>query len=132
MVQPQEQHITLLGLVDTTYSFSVKAIDTVGNVSTASLALTVTTLKSSDKIGNDFSTAYILQVGNQVSDAIDYSGDVDFFKFTPTYSGTYTMATSGSTDTYGYLYDASLSQLAYNDDSNGTTNFSISYSLTAN
>lgn len=84
-----------------------------------------------DDYGNTMSSATLIQVGSSYSGNINYGGDVDFFKFTPTVSGNYVIASSGSTDTYGYLYNSSGTQLAYNDDSNGTLNFTIAYNLTA-
>ncbi|MBC2581761.1 S8 family serine peptidase [Clostridium sp. DJ247] len=85
-----------------------------------------------DSVGNDFNSATVIQAGSNISAAIEYAGDFDFFKFTPTVSGSYTICTTGTTDTYGYLYDVNQNQLAYNDDSNGTTNFTIRYALIAN
>ncbi len=54
------------------------------------------------------------------------------YKFTPSTSGTYYFYSTGSYDTYGYLYDANGSQLTYNDDAGAGSNFLISYSCTAN
>ena len=87
--------------------------------------------QQSDDYGNTFNSATNIQVGTSYSGNINYAGDVDFFKFTPTVSGTYVVASSGSTDTYGYLYNSSGTELASNDDSNGSLNFSIPYNLTA-
>ncbi|MCD7796784.1 MAG: hypothetical protein LUG95_04000, partial [Clostridiales bacterium] len=38
---------------------------------------------------------------------------------------------TGSVDTYGYVYDGSLTQLTYNDNGGSGTNFSITYSFEA-
>ncbi|MCX8129652.1 MAG: DUF4855 domain-containing protein [Clostridia bacterium] len=89
---------------------------------------------SGDDYGNDFSSAYSLSVSagttTSRSGSIESTGDADFFKFTAPSSGTYTIYSTGSTDTYGHLYNSSQSELASNDD-NSASNFLISYSLTA-
>ena len=55
-----------------------------------------------------------------------------YYVFTPATTGAYTFKSSGNTgDPYGWLYDTNMNQLAYSDDSNGTSNFTITYSLTA-
>ena len=58
------------------------------------------------------------------------AGDYDYFRVDVTSSGTLTVYTTGSTDTYGYLKNSDCTDLAYNDDS-GDINFSISQSVTA-
>ena len=52
-------------------------------------------------------------------------------KFVPSTSGTYLFYSTGSSDTYGILYNSSGSQLTSNDDSGDGNNFLISYSLTS-
>ncbi|MBQ9618462.1 MAG: hypothetical protein IJR48_08870, partial [Oscillibacter sp.] len=60
------------------------------------------------------------------------AGQIAYLKFTPSVSGTYDFESTGSVDTYGYLYDADKSTtLAYNDDGGAGTNFLVSYDLTA-
>lgn len=56
-----------------------------------------------------------------------------WYRFTASISeaDTYTIYTSGSLDTVGYLYDANGTLLASNDDSNGSCNFMITRQLTA-
>ena len=63
---------------------------------------------------------------------ITTAGDMRYFKFVPTANMIIRFYSTGSCDTYGYLYNASLSQLASNDDSGENNNFSITYSVTAN
>ncbi len=55
-----------------------------------------------------------------------------WYRFTASISeaDTYTIYTSGSLDTVGYLYDANGTLLASNDDSNGNRNFKITRQLT--
>ena len=85
-----------------------------------------------DDYGNTIGTAYTVTLHSKTSGGIDASGDVDYFKFTPTSSGTYIIYTTGSTDTKGYLYNASQTQLAYSDDASiSGRNFALKYNLTA-
>ncbi len=76
-----------------------------------------------------------------INAAINVAGDTDYFMFTPKISGTYTIESTGSTDTKGYLYDnKGISNgimnpgvklpLASDEDGN-TSNFSITYNLSA-
>lgn len=83
-----------------------------------------------DDHGDTFSTATNISVGNSVLGVIDFGGDNDYFKFTATQSGLFTIKTTGNTDTYGYLYNNSQSQLKSNDDGDDT-NFKIVYRLTS-
>ena len=53
------------------------------------------------------------------------------FCFVPAVSGSYTMASAGSNDTYGYLFDSSNNMITSNDDHSGDKNFSITYYMTA-
>lgn len=62
---------------------------------------------------------------------ITTAGDSKWFSFRPSTSGTYYFESAGSVDPYGYLYNASRSLLASNDDYSGR-NFRVSYNLTAN
>lgn len=58
-------------------------------------------------------------------------GSVTYLEFIPTENGTYIFYSTGSVDTYGYLYDSSKNQITYNDDGGEGRNFKISYALTA-
>jgi len=62
---------------------------------------------------------------------IQNSGDTVYFSFTPSATMSYTFFSNGTTDTYGYLYDAEGNELASNDDSGSGRNFSISWTLDA-
>lgn len=62
---------------------------------------------------------------------LDTSSDVDCYKFVPTESRTYTMATRGDTDTYGKLCNAANTELASDDNSGTGNNFKISHKLQA-
>lgn len=64
-----------------------------------------------------------------------YGGSLDkatykWYRFIPTVSGKYSFTSTGSTNTYGELYEGAT-RLAVNDDSGDGTNFRIVYNLTA-
>ncbi|MNO43550.1 Subtilisin E precursor [compost metagenome] len=72
-------------------------------------------------IGNDFDSAYSISLGSLTDTLIDYPGDIDVFRFRAPYNGVYTFETLGSADTIMELYDQSLIQFDYNDDSAGAS-----------
>ena len=55
----------------------------------------------------------------------------DYYAFVPLVSGNVTIYSTGSMDSYGYLYDGNKSLLTSDDDDGDANNFSITYSLTA-
>ncbi|MCW3999284.1 MAG: right-handed parallel beta-helix repeat-containing protein [Candidatus Bathyarchaeota archaeon] len=57
------------------------------------------------------------------------AGDNDYIRFYAT-PGNYTFYTSGSTDTYGYLYDQNQTQLISDDDSGDGVQFKFTYNIT--
>ena len=62
----------------------------------------------------------------------DYASSTPlYFEFIATRSGYYSIYSTGSYDSKAYLYDASGSQLYYDDDNGENNNFSMSVSLTA-
>lgn len=63
---------------------------------------------------------------------ISYAGQIYWYKFTPTTAGEYVMYSTGSSDTYGYIYNSSGTSLDVDDDEGDSTNFRVSYSLSAN
>ena len=69
---------------------------------------------------------------NGVSAPISYAGQYYYFTFTPPRTTSYTFYSTGSTDTYGHLYNASGAQLTSDDDSGVANNFNVTYTLTAN
>ena len=92
-------------------------------------------VSATDDHGDSFETATTLTMAYSrpayVSNGtIGASDDEDYFKLTAPQTGTYIFYTTGSTDTKGYLYNSSYTQLAYNDDNAGI-NFGMKYSLTA-
>ena len=81
--------------------------------------------------GTSFEYAYDITSGESLPAVIDTAGEYVYFKFTATEAKTYTFQSSGSYDTYGYLYNASHSQLSSNDDDGDGSNFKITRSMSA-
>ena len=81
--------------------------------------------------GTSFEKAIPIASGETIDVVIDTAGEYVNYKFVPIETKTYTISSSGSYDTYGYLYNASQTQIQFNDDGGSGTNFSISYSMTA-
>jgi hypothetical protein len=70
--------------------------------------------------------------GNETQNVIIEDTDVSkYFKFTPSQSGSLTFYSTGSSDTFGRLYDSDMTELAYNDDNGEGMNFRISYNVNA-
>ena len=72
-----------------------------------------------------------IKVGNTMTVPITYSGEYYYFAFTPTRTTSYAFYSTGSADTYGYLYNASGTLLASNDNGGTNNNFDVTYTLTA-
>jgi len=72
-----------------------------------------------------------LTVNSTNSAVISTGGQVKYYYFTPSTTGTYVIYSTGSVDTYVTLYNSSGSQLTYDDQSGGNGNFRLSYNLTA-
>jgi hypothetical protein len=81
--------------------------------------------------GTSFEKAYIMTTGQALDAIIDTAGEYVYFVFTATESKTYTFQSTGSYDTYGYLYNSSQSQLSSNDDNGDGNNFKITRSMSA-
>ena len=58
-------------------------------------------------------------------------GETVYIKYIPSVSGTYKFYSTASTDTYGYLYDADMNHITYNDDGGEGSNFLIAYDFEA-
>jgi hypothetical protein len=81
----------------------------------------------------NFQAAKNIAVGSDITGEIETPQSVDYYKFTTADSGIYTVGTSGSTDTFGALYDSNYNLIKKNDDGDpGSNNFSISQLLKAN
>ena len=99
----EETNCALTGLTPgTIYTFTVKAVDSADNVSSASNFISVKTLD--DDYGDDITSAEQITIGTKISAVINCSGDVDFFKFTPTVNGVYNIFTD-NWSSKGYLYN---------------------------
>lgn len=70
--------------------------------------------------------------GNETQNVIIENTNVSkCFKFTPSQSGSLTFYSTGSSDTFGRLYDSYMTELEYNDDNEEDRNFRISYNVNA-
>ncbi len=85
---------------------------------------------SSDDHGNSVGAATAIGTNTTVAGAINGGGDQDYFRITLTAAGTLTVYTTGSTDTFGRLLDATGAELASNDDATDL-NFRIGRSVGA-
>jgi hypothetical protein len=90
-----------------------------------------TAAASADDHGNSLSTATAVNVPSTTSGAIQFAGDLDYFRFTITGTRSFTATTKGTTDTFGILLNSAGAMLAFNDNFNGDRNFSISRTLNA-
>lgn len=71
-------------------------------------------------------------LNNYYTDSVAVTGQtVVYLQFTPRITHEYVFYSTGSADTYGYLYNANKTQITYNDDGGSGTNFRIAYTLTA-
>ncbi|MBE7059884.1 MAG: leucine-rich repeat domain-containing protein [Ruminococcaceae bacterium] len=84
-----------------------------------------------ERTGESFDEAITIKTSGEFSVTTENSSQIVYYEFTPGITGEYRFYTSGSHDTYGYLYDSGKTQLTYNDNSGNGNNFKISYNLTA-
>jgi fibronectin type 3 domain-containing protein len=82
-------------------------------------------LMNEDDHGNSFATATPISPNSSIDGVINYGQDGDVFSLQIPYGGTLTAYTTGTTDTYGWLYDANAACIVYNDD-NPYPNFGFS------
>lgn len=81
-------------------------------------------------------TMYLTQ-GTQITTTsyqnayISYTGGYTLFVFSPTYSGTYIIYSTGTYDSYVELYDGSGNKITSNDDGGTNFNFRLSYYLSS-
>src|SRR5207249_179353 len=83
-----------------------------------------------DDHGNTCDTATTVNVNSTRPGSIETAGDYDYFRISVPSAGTLTVYTTGTTDTYGFLKNASCTTLASNDDY-GDRNFRIVSTVTA-
>ena len=83
-----------------------------------------------DDHGNSTSRATRVNVNSTTSGRIERARDYDYFRIDIPSSGTLTVNSTGSLDTFGYLLDSNGRTLTSNDDSGSGTNFRISRAVT--
>ena len=81
-----------------------------------------------DNSFSEYSNITVTGTLQSQSRSIFPAGDNDYIRFYAD-PGTYRFYTSSSIDTYGYLYNSDLNQLAYDDDSGGNLQFRIVYNI---
>jgi hypothetical protein len=88
---------------------------------------------AADDYGNTFSAATAVSLNATKTGTINTGSDADYFRFTTTTAGDYTISStvSGGLDSKGYLYNSGQTQVAYNDDFSGLA-FGFRVSLSAN
>ena len=96
-----------------------------------STMLITTVASAADDHGNTISSATTIGANSHTNGYISRFGDKDFFKVTFNNAGKLVVNTTGSLDTYGYLYNGDGSVLLSDDDSGSGKNFSISYDVKA-
>ncbi len=115
-----------------TYYIKVTHKETTGT-GNYTLKITPVNYKYQDVEPNDtFETAVIPVWGNHhipLEAEIGTAGDEDYYRLSFSGGGSYTIETTGSIDTYGYLYDSNHNQIAYDDDSGEGTNMKMVYTL---
>lgn len=118
-----------------TYYICVRAYGS--NTGNFSLRVDYTTSSSSgndnsDDGSNDMSTAITLPLSTYVGGSIECPCAEKWYRFTASNSNAsqYTIYTSGSLDTVGYLYNSNGTLITSNDDSGANMNFSITSTLT--
>jgi len=123
-----EPTMTLTGLTTgSTYYFTVRSVGEDGLESYAAVETSLQIPLQSDiyEPNNDFASAVPLVSGETLNLSIHQSNDLDYWTFTLPVPATVHLETNGqSGDGQMYLYDASQSQIYYNDDG-GTGLFSM-------
>jgi hypothetical protein len=80
-----------------------------------------------DDHGNTSATATVIGQDSTSNGNLEIGGDVDYFRINVTNSGTLIVQTSGTTDSYGYLFDGGGQYITEDDDSGTDTNFLITH-----
>ena len=84
-----------------------------------------------DRTGTSFEDAFVAKANQKYTITTTTSGQLVYFEFAPTKTKEYRFYSTGSKDTYGYLYNSNKAQLISDDDDGDGNNFYISYKLTA-
>lgn len=81
--------------------------------------------------GKCFATAYVLNAAQNYTVNISIEGQYAYYVFTPSVSGSYTVQTTGTGDTYGWLLNSSLVTIDQDDEDGVDSNFLITATLEA-
>ena len=84
-----------------------------------------------DDHGDTFASATSIGVPSTTDGELEEGGDRDYFRFEVASAGTLTVGTSGSTDTYGTLFDSNETSLERDDDDGPGRNFEIDRDVAA-
>jgi len=122
-----QSQVTFAVTAGTTYSI---AVDGYGS-GEGGIDLSVDFEGASDDHGDSTANATTVASNSTTAGEFEEGGDHDYFRIQISGSGTLTVGTTGSTDTYGTLYDSGGNEIASDDDSGGYPNFSISKILGA-
>ena len=79
----------------------------------------------------DTNAALPLTLDTDATANVDYPGKFVLFSFTPQASGSYVFYSQWDDDSYGYLFDGNMIEIAYNDDEGEDSNFRIECELQA-
>ncbi len=78
-----------------------------------------------DDHGDTFADATRVAIPSTTAGELEEGGDRDYFRAEVAQAGTYSVETTGSTDTYGTGFDGNRSLLEWNDDGGSGSNFKI-------
>ncbi|MDE0063038.1 MAG: S8 family serine peptidase [Gammaproteobacteria bacterium] len=78
-----------------------------------------------DDHGDTFADATLLSIPSTTAGELEEGGDRDYFRAEVNRAGTYSVETTGGTDTYGRVFDGDRTLLDENDDGGSGVNFRI-------
>ncbi len=84
-----------------------------------------------DDHGNTFATATLVAIPSTTSGELEEGGDRDYFRVAADLATSITVQTTGSTDTYGTLFDDNEELMVEDDDSGTDLNFRIERDIAA-
>jgi RHS repeat-associated protein len=114
-----------------TYYLKVRHADELKGIGPYVVRVIETGYQFGDDHGNSFNTATLVNEGEKIQGNINYPSDIDFVKFIPQKTGVYTIESTGSTNTYGYLYGNTQNAVSYNGSSGIGDNFYMAVQLTS-
>lgn len=86
---------------------------------------------TTDDHGNSIGTATWLPSNGSLAGQLERGGDIDFFRIDVASASQLTLHATSNIDTYGRLYDAFGSEIAYDDDSGDNLNFRVVANVSA-